>query len=102
MDKFCFDDLRFCSFSSGANIESKDKDGRTPLLVAVAKGNKDATDALLERGALFDVIDGSDKTVLLIAAEENHGDILVFFKVFYCLDDEVFKLFGQPKYSGLI
>ena len=89
---------------SVVDIEREDEINhvKTPLLVATAKGNKEATDALLEQGALFDVIDDSDKTVLLIAAEENHGDILVSFKVFYCFDDEVFKLFEQPKYSGLI
>jgi ankyrin repeat protein len=60
----------------GANIESRDKDNYTPLLVAVAQGNKEATDALLKRDANIRVMDSSDKTAIYIAAEENCLDIL--------------------------
>ena len=60
----------------GANIESRDKDNYTPLLVAVAQGNKEATDALLRRDANIRVMDSSDKTAIYIAAEENCLDIL--------------------------
>ena len=60
----------------GANIESRDKDNYTPLLVAVAQGNKEATDALLVRNANVRVKDSSDKTAIYIAAEENCLDIL--------------------------
>ena len=55
----------------GANIESRDKDHYTPLLVAVAQGNKESVDALLNRDANVRVKDSSEKTAVYIAAEEN-------------------------------
>lgn len=58
------------------------------MLVAVAQGNKDATDALLKRGANIRVVDSSDKTVIFIAAEENRLDIM---EVFILRSNVVFK-----------
>lgn len=59
-----------------ADIEAQDDDSYTPLLDAVSYGQQRATEVLLERGAAVDVIDRDGKTIVFIAAEENHVEIL--------------------------
>ena len=60
----------------GANIEARDKDNYTPLLVAVAQGNELSVSALLEHDADIRVKESSDKSAIFIAAQENCVDVL--------------------------
>ena len=62
--------------SRKADIEAQDADSYTPLLTAVAYGKTRAMEVLLEQGATMDVIDRDGKSIVFIAAEENHEDIL--------------------------
>jgi len=48
----------------GANIESKDECGRTPLIVASQNGHKEVVQLLLEKGADIEVKDKNGKRVL--------------------------------------
>ena len=68
--------LCFPALSRKADIEAQDVDSYTPLLTAVSYGNTRAMEVLLERKATMDVIDRDGKSIVFIAAEENHEDIL--------------------------
>lgn len=74
--KYFFHNNSFVCTFRGANIESKDKDNYTPLLVAVAQGNEDSVSALLENDANIRAKESSDKSAIFIAAEENCIDVL--------------------------
>lgn len=56
---------------SGANIEAADKDGVTPLCLAVGEGHLDVVNLLISSGAKVDVIDGSGFGLLHWAAYAN-------------------------------
>jgi ankyrin repeat protein len=59
----------------GANIEAKDNNGLTALMLAAQEGYTDTINALLERGAnINEHNDG--KTVLMFAAENGHTHIV--------------------------
>lgn len=53
---------------AGANIESTDARGRTPLMCAVQADKADVLKALVSRGANVNIADGSDVTALARAA----------------------------------
>lgn len=61
---------------SGANIECKDRDNFTPLLLAASYGHAKTVELLLQRGANPDVEDKNDKTAVFLAAEENKLEVL--------------------------
>jgi len=58
-------------FEDGVDINEKDNEGHTPLLVAAAKGYKNVVELLLQNGAERDAQDSDGNTALMIAAE--HG-----------------------------
>jgi len=60
---------------AGAETDSKDAEGRTPLLLAAA-GSKAAVQALLAAGADVQAIDSDDRSALMIAAEHERADIV--------------------------
>ena len=62
--------------SSGADIAALDNDSYTPLLVATAHGQTDAMKLLIDRGAPIDDLDKDGKSVVFIASEENHKEVL--------------------------
>ena len=53
----------------GANIETKDKDGLTPLMIAAKWGKTETVELLLDRGANIETKDKDGLTPLMIAAE---------------------------------
>ena len=73
---YCTGLISHFTSSRKADIEAQDVDSYTPLLTAVANGQKRAMEVLIERGATLDVIDRDGKSIVFIAAEKNHEDIL--------------------------
>ena len=59
----------------GADINCRDRSGRTPLFRAVSDGNKKIARLLLDKGADIDVEDGSARTPLFRAVEQNDSDM---------------------------
>ena len=60
----------------GADIEAQDIDSYTPLLTAVAYGQREAMESLLKKDCAVDVVDRNGKSILFIAAEENQYELL--------------------------
>ena len=60
----------------GADITALDEDSYTPLLTAAAHGQAGALKKLLDRGAPVDDLDKDGKSVVFVAAEEDHTDVL--------------------------
>jgi ankyrin repeat protein len=59
----------------GADVNAKDDDGRTALMLAAEKGHTEIVQLLLERGANVNTkID--EKRILLWAAENGHTEIV--------------------------
>ena len=54
----------------------RDKNGYTPLMCAVWKGQNEVVDFLIKSGAKIDLTDINDKTVIHLAIEEGHADTL--------------------------
>ena len=61
----------------GAQINCRDKDKETPLMMAVRKNNKETVNVLLTRMADITVKDANDKTCLYIASEEDCADVFM-------------------------
>ena len=55
----------------GADLEAKDGDGRTPLLVAVRRTNLNTIKYLLERGADLEAKDSRGQTALVLAVQNS-------------------------------
>src|SRR5215472_10948154 len=60
----------------GANINSKDADGRTALLEASYWGQPDVVKLLLDKGADVNAADQSGHTAVVEAAQAGHVEIL--------------------------
>ena len=60
----------------GAELESKDREGRTPLSWAAVNGHEDVVRLLLERGAEFELKDSKGRTPLSWAAENGHKGVV--------------------------
>ncbi|MEQ6884688.1 ankyrin repeat domain-containing protein [Salicola sp. Rm-C-2C1-2] len=58
------------------DLESRDKRGRTPLIVAAEEGDAARVKRLLERGARVDVEDSCQWTPLMRAASHGHLPII--------------------------
>ena len=52
----------------GANVESRNESGRTPLMLAALKSNAEMVKLLLEHGADVNAVDSSGMTALMWAA----------------------------------
>ncbi|CTQ52959.1 ankyrin repeat protein [Roseibium album] len=68
-----FNDLKILALllDHGADPESRDADGRTPLFQAALRGNTAAAELLLERGADVDAVERSYRLTPLQQAAEN-------------------------------
>ena len=64
------------SFIRGADIEAQDEHSNTPLLTAVAHGQKEAMETLLMNKCSVDVVDRNGKSIVFIAAEKNQAELL--------------------------
>ena len=53
-----------------------DEDSYTPLLIAAAHGQTEAMKLLIDRGAPVDDLDKDGKSVVFVASEENHTEVL--------------------------
>src|SRR5262245_26225091 len=60
---------------SGANVNARNKDGRTPVIEATREGKLPAVKALLDKGASPDVADKDARTALVEACKRGKGDI---------------------------
>ncbi len=60
----------------GANIETKDKDGWTPLLSATVNGHEAVVQLLLDKGANIEAKDKDGWTPLLLAAENGYEAVV--------------------------
>lgn len=58
----------------GCDVNAKDKDGYTPLMMAAAKGHDDVVRLLLLRKANVDLVTWNEKTAAMIATENRHKD----------------------------
>ena len=62
---------------AGAPLEARDRNGLTPLQLAVSRGVAAAVDVLLERGAAIDAtIPGFERTVLHLAAASGQTEVV--------------------------
>jgi len=61
---------------AGANFESKDEDGRTPLWWAAANGHEAVVQLLLDRGAGVESKDKDGQTPLQCATQNGHEDVV--------------------------
>ena len=64
----------------GAEIEARDKDGRTALHLAADQGSLDAVRMLIAAGADLDARDDIDRTPQDLAATARHAEVLRFLR----------------------
>lgn len=58
----------------GCDVNAKDKDGYTPLMMAAANGHDDVVRLLLLRKADADLVTWNDKTAAMLSTENRHKD----------------------------
>ena len=60
----------------GADINSKDDKGFTPLHWSAKTGGKDVVQFLISRGAEINAVDNSGTTALQMAKDQGHKDVV--------------------------
>ena len=69
--------MQFCFFfHSKADVTALDTESYTPLMIAASEGHVEAFNILLQKDSAIDETDEDGKTVVHLAAEENHVEIL--------------------------
>jgi ankyrin repeat protein len=61
--------------NSGADVNRKDDNGRTPLVLAVSKRNQSVAEVLLANGALTDLRDNDGRDACYIANSQRHSSL---------------------------
>ncbi len=64
------------ALSSGANINVKNSDGMTPLMLACFNGNRELAEFLLEKGAKVDVKDSDGWNALMWATRHDNIELI--------------------------
>ena len=59
-----------------ANVNDKDTEGNTPLIMAAYNGHSEVVDMLIKRGANVNDKDNEDKTALMWAAYNGHSEVV--------------------------
>jgi hypothetical protein len=77
--------------SKGANLESADRDGRTPLMLAAQFGRTATVRLLLDKGAKSDTRDTQGWTAYMLALLSPSGGVI------RSIHDDVLKLLPPPK-----
>lgn len=70
-----FEDVKEC-FNSGANLESRDHDGNTPLRLAARAGYFDIANFLIKAGSNVDAKNNLGSTPLMVSSGQNHPEIV--------------------------
>jgi ankyrin repeat protein len=65
--------------TNGANVNAKNNEGDTPLIVAVLKRHESIVRLLLEHGADINIKNKNDSTALSIAIDKNYLNIIELF-----------------------
>lgn len=89
----------------GCDINSKDKDGYTPLMMAAAKGHDDSVRLLLMRKADPDLVTWNEKTAAMLAREGRHKETAQLIEnLDRTLNPEVAAMVaaGKPPSAGFI
>ncbi|WP_339045351.1 ankyrin repeat domain-containing protein [Candidatus Mesenet endosymbiont of Agriotes lineatus] len=66
--------------SKGADVNAKDKNGHTPLYVAIYKNNVDIAKLLISNGADINAKDNSGNTLLQVASEEGNEEMVTLLE----------------------
>src|SRR6266581_2879248 len=77
--------------AKGADLEARDKDGRTPLMLAAQYGRTESVRLLLEKGAKADARDAHRWNAYMLALLAPSGGVV------HTTHDAVLKLLPQPK-----
>jgi ankyrin repeat protein len=64
----------------GANVNAKDKDGKTPLMLAAVQDHDLIVRSLLENDADVNVKDKDGNTALMLAIEKEYAEIVELLK----------------------
>jgi len=61
---------------NGADVNTKDNDGWTPLMHAAEKGHKEVVELLIEKGADVNIQDEDGWTALMFASQNGHKEVV--------------------------